>query len=79
MPNIKGTSVPHSITIKGVWHDHFANLWYEYPRRTRTEFPQVPSICLRGHWISQAGFAVGDKLDVRVVGNTIVLTMRGKN
>ena len=58
------------------WYDHFANLWYEYPRKTRTDFPQIPSICLRGHWISAAGFHVGEKLEVRVSGDSIVLTVR---
>ena len=78
MPNTKKTSAVRAITIKGTWHDHFANHWYEYPRKTGTDFPQIPSICLRGHWISAAGFHVGEKLEVRVSGDSIVLTVRRK-
>ena len=73
-----GERAPASIRIHGVWYDHFANPWYEYPRKARTDFPQIPSICLRGHWISAAGFQVGEKLEVRVSGDSIVLTVRRK-
>ena len=65
-----------SVSVKSVWHDHFANHWYEYPRNDRTDFAQTPSIWLRGHWISAAGFAIGEKIDVEVSHGLIILRVR---
>ena len=67
-----------SASVKGVWHDHFANHWYEFPRNVRTDFVQMPSIWLRGHWISAAGFAVGEKVDVEVSQGLITVRVRTK-
>jgi len=78
MTESKAIARARSVTINGVWFDHFANLWYEYPPKTRTEFTQMPSICMRGHWISAAGFSVGEKLDIEVSANSITLKSRKK-
>ena len=72
---------PHKrcASVRGAWHDHFANHWYEYPRNARTDRAQTPSIWLRGYWISAAGFAVGDKVEVKVSRGLITLRVRADN
>jgi len=77
-PKIQKTARRRSSSVNAVWHDHFANHWYEYPRNARTDSAQTPSIWLRGHWISAAGFAIGDKIDVEVSQGLITLRVRSK-
>lgn len=64
------------VRVKGVWHDHFANHWYEYPRKVPAHVEQIPSIWMRGHWISAAGFCVGEWLDVEVAEKLITLKVK---
>lgn len=62
--------------INGVWHDHFANQWFEYRRGTITDSAQIPSIWMRGHWIAAAGFSIGEKVEVDVSPGVITLKLR---
>lgn len=78
MANIKKILAIRTVDVRGAWYDHFADHWYEYPRKARTDSAQIPSISLRGNWISEAGFVLGEKLQVRVSGNSITLTGRKK-
>ena len=65
-----------TIAVKAAWYDHFAKIWYEYPRRFKTDSASTPSICLRGRWLADAGFSVGQKLDVEISAKGILLKMR---
>ena len=67
-----------SVPVNGLWHDHFANHWYEYPRNTFTDPPQIPSIWLRGHWITGAGFPIGGRVDIDVSPGVITLRLRAE-
>ena len=64
------------MTIKATWYDHFAKHWYEYPRRFKGDPAAIPSLCLRGRWLADAGFPVGQKVDVEVLAQGILLKMR---
>ena len=64
------------ITIKATWYDHFAKHWYEYPRRFKADSAAIPSLCLRGQWLADAGFPIGQKVDVEVSAKGILLKMR---
>jgi len=75
MATKKHISCPRTVAVRGVWHDHFANHWYEYPRRVAARAPQVPSIWLRGHWITAAGFSLDEKVAVVVSEELIVLRL----
>ena len=78
MTTKKKILLPRTIAIKGVWYDHFANHWYEYPRKVPAHVAQVASIWLRGDWITAAGFSVGEKLEIAVSEKLITLAVKRK-
>ena len=65
--------IKRSGAVKGVWYDQYADHWYNYPAKVPADVVQMPSICIRGHWISAAGFPVGRKLEVQISENLIML------
>lgn len=46
-----------------------------YIRDSRT-FEPVPSITLRGNWLAEAGFETGTPLNVRVLPDCLILTVK---
>jgi toxic protein SymE len=36
--------------------------------------PQVPFVLLKGHWLEQANFAIGQNINVEVRENQLILT-----
>ena len=74
--NLTPTPRKRAFPIMGAWHGHFANQWFEYPRNTRTDSDQIPSIWLRGHWITAAGFPIGHEVEMDVSPGVITLRLR---
>ena len=48
--------------------------FYIYKRGHRRPPPPVPYLRLRGYWLSQAGFAVGQRVRVDVIDGCITIT-----
>jgi len=48
--------------------------FYIHKRSHRRPPPPVPYLRLRGYWLEQAGFAVGQRVRVDVVGGRITIT-----
>ena len=46
-------------------------------RDPRTVFLRFPSLRLSGHWLADAGFDVGDKVEVAVSDGSLVVTREG--
>lgn len=47
--------------------------FYTYRRDHRPPPPAVPYLRLRGYWLQQAGFAVGQKVSVQVADRCITI------
>jgi toxic protein SymE len=48
--------------------------FYIYKRNHRRPPPPVPYLRLRGYWLRQAGFAVGQRVRVDVIDGRITIT-----
>ena len=48
--------------------------FYIYERSHHRPRPPVPYLRLRGHWLRQAGFAVGQRVHVDVIDGRITIT-----
>ncbi len=46
---------------------------YALKREHRPPPPAVPSLRLRGHWLRQAGFAVGQKVRIHIADGCITI------
>ena len=46
-------------------------------RDPRTVFLRFPSLRLSGHWLADAGFGVGDRVEVAVSEGSLVVTREG--
>jgi toxic protein SymE len=51
--------------------------YYDRPHIDRISYrpsPQVPFVLLKGHWLEQANFAIGQNISVEVRENQLILT-----
>jgi toxic protein SymE len=52
---------------------------YDRPYTDRIGYkpsPQVPFVLLKGHWLEQANFAIGQDINVEVRENQLILTRK---
>lgn len=47
---------------------------YSFYRSSRRPPSSVPYLRLRGYWLKQAGFAVGQKVDVDIIDGRLTIT-----
>lgn len=48
--------------------------FYSYKRSHRRPLQPVPYLRLRGHWLEDAGFAVGQRVHVDVIDGHIIIS-----
>ena len=67
---------PSSMRITGAWYEGTIHEWRECLPRYRYNAALTPSIRAVGNWLVEAGFQVGQRVDVNVSPGVIALTLR---
>ena len=67
-------ATPQGLVIKGVWYDKVADECYELLTDNPLDPNLTPSLHLLGDWLSAAGFAIGQKVHIKISPEMITLT-----